>query len=645
MRTHRSLPLMTALLLLALASGCPSKSPAHPERRVVAPQENYTAPLLTAERSVRAAALYYKQGGGGGVSPVMIRVGPNEEKIPEVGVLEQWTGGTGGQMKSSVWVAAFIATSALGRELIDYRFSASTRGFVDGPSAGALFTAAMMAAITGETVNPQVTMTGTVNPDGTVGPVGGIPDKYLGAIAQGYKVLGYPVGQKVQTDHAGNLVDLEELASTRGAQAFPIATIYDAYKLLTGKAFPTRFIVQRPGMAIPAEAGAALRQAANTWGGIFGKFQGMTAQRKIGNDETIRRFQIAAKFLESGKQQFGKGLNAAGYEFASRAASFSFTTFHQQDFIIQLKAAIEAKATAPLLQKALLLHQGSVDSKKMFDKIRGLAQPQTVDQAISQVAAYSLAIETLAYMQGAESIIRGLVPAMAQGQVTDPMLRQLNRSLDYMGVAQIKAMKAGHVVGMAYRQGAPFALSTDRAKAIASQFSSMAAANLEYADSVIIKPLAEAQKIPLPQMQVLLPNYLVASFSKNVAMYVSNLLNKGTWQWSLAELGAAISSYLGSSMLMTKLYSVGAFASMGGNVEKVSHEEALLAMLRSVEVNARQSAARAQKAIGFVPTMARYYYEVGDAMRQSGQSMQVKALEMYWRSSMLSQLAVMMARQ
>ena len=84
---------------------------------------------------------------------------------------------------------------------------------------------------------------------------------------------------------------------------------------------------------------------------------------------------------------------------------------------------------------------------------------------------------------------------------------------------------------------------------------------------------------------------------------------------------------------------------MGGNVEKVRHEEALLAMLRSVEVNARQSAARAQKAIGFVPTMARYYYEVGDAMRQSGQSMQVKALEMYWRSNLLSQLAVMLARQ
>ena len=102
------------------------------------------------------------------------------------------------------------------------------------------------------------------------------------------------------------------------------------------------------------------------------------------------------------------------------------------------------------------------------------------------------------------------------------------------------------------------------------------------ADTVIVKPLAEAQKIPLPQMQLLLPNYLVASFSKNVAMYVSNLLNKGTWQWSLAELGAAISSYLGSSMLMTKLYSVGAFATMGGNVDKVRHEEALLAMLRGV---------------------------------------------------------------
>ena len=98
-------------------------------------------------------------------------------------------------------------------------------------------------------------------------------------------------------------------------------------------------------------------------------------------------------------------------------------------------------------------------------------------------------------------------------------------------------------------------------------------------------------------------------------------------------------------MLLTKLYAVGAFHQMGGQVRKVKRERALLAMLKHADLKARQAAARARRAIGYVPNMSRYFYEVGSAMRRSGQTMQVKALEMYWRSSLLSQIAVMLARR
>ena len=33
---------------------------------------------------------------------------------------------------------------------------------------------------------PSITMTGTINPDGTVGPVGGIPEKIAGLAEQGF---------------------------------------------------------------------------------------------------------------------------------------------------------------------------------------------------------------------------------------------------------------------------------------------------------------------------------------------------------------------------------------------------------------------------------------------------------------------------
>lgn len=608
---------------------------------------NYVAPLLSAERTVRIGALYYRKGGGGGVATVIIRVGPNPDKIPEVGVHEQFLGGTGGQMRSSVWVAAFMAATTLGRELVDYRFSASTRGFVDGPSAGALFTAAMMAGMTGAPIAPHTTMTGTVNPDGSVGPVGGIPDKFRGALKLGYKVLGYPVGQRVQKDHQGNLVDLQELAARGGARAYPIATIYDAYRLLTRRTVPTRFVVRVAEMALPRGAAAYLTAKARQWVQIQKRFQTLFVQRRVANKEAIRRFKISRAYLQAALRQAKAGHPAAGYEFAGRGASFAFTTFHYQDFLLHLRAAMVSHDSRPLKVKAAKMFQGTKKSLVTFQRIRRLPRPTSVDQAIAQVAAYSLALENKAYIKGAIALYKyaAVVKRHLSGRLSSKEANALERCVTYMGVAQSKAIKARHLVGLAARSGRGFSLSNARLKTIANQLSSMAQANLAYADAVIVTSLVKATHRPKGFWQLMLTNYLAASQNARASLLMDRVLSKGTWQRSLAELGAALSSYLHSSMLLTKLYALGAFHRMGGQIKRVRHQRALLAMLRHGELTARQAAARARRAIGYVPLMSRYYYEVGAAMRQSGQTMQVKALEMFWRSSLLSQLAVMLSRQ
>ena len=49
-----------------------------------------------------------------------------------------------------------------------------------------------------------MTMTGTINPDGTVGPVGGIPQKVEGAADEGIKTVLIPAGQRnTESDEAG----------------------------------------------------------------------------------------------------------------------------------------------------------------------------------------------------------------------------------------------------------------------------------------------------------------------------------------------------------------------------------------------------------------------------------------------------------
>ncbi len=65
----------------------------------------------------------------------------------------------------------------------------------DGPSAGAALTIATYSAITKKPTNPYVYETGTINPDGTIGTVGGVYWKGIAAAQAGAKVLLVPPTQ------------------------------------------------------------------------------------------------------------------------------------------------------------------------------------------------------------------------------------------------------------------------------------------------------------------------------------------------------------------------------------------------------------------------------------------------------------------
>ena len=68
---------------------------------------------------------------------------------------------------------------------------------LDGPSAGAAITVALIAAIRNQTIDQAVFMTGTTNPDGSIGKIGGILEKAAAAAKFGAKEFLVPVGQSV----------------------------------------------------------------------------------------------------------------------------------------------------------------------------------------------------------------------------------------------------------------------------------------------------------------------------------------------------------------------------------------------------------------------------------------------------------------
>ncbi|WP_292392691.1 S16 family serine protease [Methanoculleus sp. UBA303] len=63
---------------------------------------------------------------------------------------------------------------------------------IDGPSAGALMTTLLLSVLEGFPLNESVTVTGTINEDGSIGPVGGILEKAEAAAASGKTLLILP---------------------------------------------------------------------------------------------------------------------------------------------------------------------------------------------------------------------------------------------------------------------------------------------------------------------------------------------------------------------------------------------------------------------------------------------------------------------
>ena len=68
---------------------------------------------------------------------------------------------------------------------------------LDGPSAGAALTVALLAAINDETADPSILMTGTINPDGSIGKVGGLIEKALASARFDAKKFLVPYEQSV----------------------------------------------------------------------------------------------------------------------------------------------------------------------------------------------------------------------------------------------------------------------------------------------------------------------------------------------------------------------------------------------------------------------------------------------------------------
>lgn len=155
--------------------------------------------------------------------------------------------------QASARLAQEVACDVLEIDCSKYNFLYTIRSIapiIGGPSAGGAMAAATISALINKTINNTVMMTGTINPDGSVGAVGGILEKAEAAYKGGAAIFLIPKGlSKVyiterKTGGGPGWVSIEEVLKeinvkdyaleNWGLEVIEVINVQEASKYLTG---------------------------------------------------------------------------------------------------------------------------------------------------------------------------------------------------------------------------------------------------------------------------------------------------------------------------------------------------------------------------------------------------------------------------
>jgi hypothetical protein len=613
-------------------------------------------PLPTAQSKALVDAMFVKLGAqvSGGMTPVKLATSPNPEQSVQVGVYEEYAGGTGAQWRAGVWISAIVAASMLDKDLTDFTFSASSGGYIDGASASGLMAGGFLAAMTGAPIDDHVTMTGTINPDGTIGPVAGIPEKFLGSIEKGKKRLGYPIGMRMAKSEAtGQDVDLVELAKSHGAEAVEIADVHEAYKLLTGKELPQPLPVTEADMALDKATTDALEAKYKEW-----------QQRVATNWSTLVQLDTAGRlppvlvamrdyakgYAETAETLHKQGKVGAAYSRMLAAWAFGSATTQAYDVLSKVQSGNVAGAIETIKGLDRLDEETTAVLKKI-----GTLRPNTLGGHLEMMAAFEAALRGYVFKTMASSAIEATTTylqslsslstaQLGSPEAADKVMQAVAPTVIYAARTIAESTLASQELDFENEHSVQYMCSIPNVRRMSTSFSSAGAASLNYFDTLLdIKDDETRNRVAIAE-----PDYLVAYVTSKLGTGPLDDL-KGAWgehslAWGLLQLAGSELAYYDAAGLIAKYYSLGAHTDDTGKVDKIEHDKAFVHMLAAAEQSARASARAARIATGAIPVQAKLAYQLATVERDGDLGDKLDALSEFWASSAFSQTAVMLAR-
>lgn len=141
-------------------------------------------------------------------------------------------------LQASARLARDVACNVLFLDCSQYDFFYIVRSetpMIGGHSAGGAMAVATLSALTNKSILSDVVTTGTINPDGTIGPVSAVLEKAEAVSSAGYSRFLVPVSQSVVYDSWGDQVNLSQYAFDNwNLNVIEVMDIEHAFELMTG---------------------------------------------------------------------------------------------------------------------------------------------------------------------------------------------------------------------------------------------------------------------------------------------------------------------------------------------------------------------------------------------------------------------------
>ena len=186
-------------------------------------------PAFVASRSAKTRGI---------TDTVVVRMRAASGGEPSVSFAQHDVEGTGPQWAAAGWNAVLVATLTTGAPIAGRAIQFDVTGPIDGSSAGALMTVAVIALLRGDQLAAGTTMTGAINPDGSIAPAGNIIEKVDAAAAVHTERMLIPVGEGDAKTASGKAVDVIARAQGKRLRVAETPDVFDAYRAFTGKALP-----------------------------------------------------------------------------------------------------------------------------------------------------------------------------------------------------------------------------------------------------------------------------------------------------------------------------------------------------------------------------------------------------------------------